>query len=265
MSEIEQLLEIMRSLRDPETGCPWDRQQTFQTIAPYTLEEAYEVIEAIESGDMDNLRSELGDLLLQVVYHARIAEESEHFNFSEVVSQLNRKLIDRHPHVFGNQKIDTAQEQTKHWESLKAKERDTKTKGANQRPGVLDGVSLNLPALYRAQKLQARAARVGFDWNDRDAVFAKIKEELTEFHGELENSEDIARLSDELGDILFAVVNLARHLGIDAETALRNTNKKFMDRFQYIETRLAEQNKKPEEVTLNEMDRLWNEAKQNLK
>ena len=264
MSEIQQLLDIMRSLRDPETGCPWDRQQTFKTIAPYTLEEAYEVVEAIESGDMENLRSELGDLLLQVVYHSRIAEESEYFNFSEVVSQLNRKLIDRHPHVFGNQKIETAQQQSKHWESIKAKERVANTKDINQIPSVLDGISLNMPALYRAQKLQARAARVGFDWNDITAVFAKIEEELTEFHEALNNNEDIARLTDELGDILFVCVNLARHMGIDAETALRNTNKKFLDRFHYIETRLAEQNKKPEEVTLNELDQLWDEAKQNL-
>lgn len=264
MPEIQQLLDIMRSLRDPDTGCPWDRQQTFQTIAPYTLEEAYEVVEAIESDNMDNLRSELGDLLLQVVYHAQIAEESQLFNFNDVVSQLNRKLIDRHPHVFGDQNIETAEQQSEHWESVKVKERRTEKVNSQQLSSILDGIGINLPALYRAQKLQARAARVGFDWNDKEAVFAKIDEELTEFHEALNNNEDKARLTEELGDILFVCVNLARHMGIDAETALRNTNKKFQDRFYYIETRLAEQHKKPEDVTLNELDQLWEEAKQNL-
>ena len=172
MTEIQKLLEIMRALRDPETGCPWDRQQTFKTIAPYTIEEAYEVADAIETDDMDELRSELGDLLLQVVYHAQMADEENHFNFTEVVACINKKLVDRHPHVFGSVKIDTAEAQSKHWESIKVDERKTKAESSNHKASVLDGISLNMPALCRAQKLQVRAAQVGFDWDDIQSVFA---------------------------------------------------------------------------------------------
>ena len=264
MTEIQKLLDIMRALRDPETGCPWDRRQTFKTIAPYTIEEAYEVADAIETGDMDELQSELGDLLLQVVYHAQIADEENHFNFTEVVACINKKLVARHPHIFGSVKIDTAEAQSKHWESIKVDERKTKAESNNHKASVLDGISLNMPALCRAQKLQVRAAQVGFDWDDIQSVFAKIDEEVGEIREAINDQEDKEKLTEELGDTLFVCVNLARHMQIDAEAALRSANKKFQNRFRYIETKLEDQNKAPEDVTLQELDRLWDEAKQQL-
>ena len=256
MKETQRLLEIMARLRDPEHGCPWDRQQTFKTIAPYTVEEAYEVAEAIEREDHTALREELGDLLLQVVYHARMAEEAGLFGFEQVAAGIGDKLVARHPHVFGDATIADAQQQTRDWEARKADERAAKSQA-----GALDGISLGLPALTRAEKLQRRAARVGFDWTELAPVLAKVREELAELEQEVSARASEARVTDELGDLLFAVANLARKLGVDPEQALRGTNRKFERRFRHMEARLAEQGKTPEQVSLEEMDRYWDEAK----
>jgi len=258
MKEIEALLDIMARLRDPEQGCPWDRQQTFRSIAPYTVEEAYEVADAIELDDIDGLREELGDLLLQTVFHARMAEEQGQFDFGDVVRGINSKLIERHPHVFGDARIDGADAQTRDWESRKARERERKLgKGG----GALDGVPMALPGLTRAVKLQNRAARVGFDWSAMPPVFDKIREELAELEHEIDSGAELVRIEDELGDVLFAVANLARKLGIDPEQSLRGTNQKFERRFRYVESALAGRNERPEQSTLEEMDRLWDQAK----
>ena len=256
MNETRRLLEIMARLRDPAHGCPWDRQQTFKTIAPYTVEEAYEVADAIEREDLPALREELGDLLLQVVYHARMAEEAGLFGFEQVAAGIGDKLVSRHPHVFAEAEIRDAAQQTRDWEARKAAER-----AAMSQAGVLDGIPLGLPSLTRAEKLQKRAARVGFDWPELAPVFGKIHEELGELEREVAGQGGDARMADELGDVLFAVANLARKLGVDPEQALRGTNRKFERRFRHVETRLAEQDKKPEQVSLEEMDRYWDEAK----
>jgi ATP diphosphatase len=260
---LARLLAVMALLRDREHGCPWDIDQTFRTIAPYTIEEAYEVADAIERGDMPALREELGDLLLQVVYHAQMASEAKVFDFTDVARAIADKMVDRHPHVFGDLDIADADAQTVSWEARKAAERARKQPEAGpRRPGTLDGVARALPALLRAEKLQKRAARVGFDWNDIDPVVDKIHEELAELRTELSASTlDSARVTDELGDVLFAVANLARHCKVDPEAALRSTNDKFERRFRHIEQRLAEQGREPTEATLEEMEALWREAK----
>ncbi|MGH8372248.1 MAG: nucleoside triphosphate pyrophosphohydrolase [Gammaproteobacteria bacterium] len=257
MNELQRLLEIMAQLRDPEHGCPWDRQQTFRSIAPYTVEEAYEVADAIEHGDMDALREELGDLLLQTVFHARMAEEQGHFDFADIARGINTKLVERHPHVFGDVRFADAEAQKQDWESRKRAERERK----HGTQGTLHGIPLGLPALTRAVKLQKRAAHVGFDWPDMQPVFAKIREELLELQHEIEVEASQERVLDELGDVLFAVANLARKLGIDPEQALRGTNNKFERRFQRVEAGLAEQDKRPEQATLEEMDGIWEQAK----
>lgn len=253
---MDRLLEIMRRLRDPETGCPWDIEQTFETIAPYTIEEAYEVADAVQRGAMDELEGELGDLLLQAVYFSQMAEEAGHFSFQSVVRGISDKMVARHPHVFGDESRDkSAEQQTVDWETIKAAERAGKAQ-----KGALDGVALNLPALLRALKLQRRAARVGFDWTDTGDVLAKITEEageLVEAQGSL--SQD--RMEDEYGDLLFVLVNLGRHLGLDPEAALRRTNAKFTRRFEGIEARLAERGKTPATSDLSEMDALWTQIK----
>jgi len=257
---IARLLAVMAWLRDRQHGCPWDVDQTFRTIAPYTIEEAYEVADAIERHDMAALKEELGDLLLQVVYHAQMAREAGAFGFEEVAQAIADKMVDRHPHVFGDVKIDTAEAQTVSWEARKAAERAAKDKG--EPAGTLDGVARALPALLRAEKIQKRAARVGFDWKRTGPVIDKIEEELGELRTELAAGDvDQARLADELGDVLFAVANLARHCRVDPEAALRATNDKFERRFRHIERRLAETGRKPAEVTLQEMEALWQEAK----
>jgi MazG family protein len=243
----------MAALRDRETGCPWDREQTFRSIAPYTIEEAYEVAEAAEQDDPAALKDELGDLLLQVVFHARMAEEAGLFDFDAVAGGLCDKLIKRHPHVFGDKQIDNAAEQTRAWEDQKAAERGE--------AGVLAGVAATLPALTRAVKLQKRASRVGFDWDAIEPVLAKIHEELDEVKAEIEQDAAKARIEDELGDVLFAVANLARHLDVDPEQALRGTNRKFIRRFEAIEAELAARGERPEDVSLEAMDALWVEAK----
>lgn len=250
------LRAIMAALRDPVHGCPWDIEQTFATIAPYTIEEAYEVADAIERGDVAELQGELGDLLFQSVFHAQMAQDAGLFDFDDVARTIGEKMIARHPHVFGDESnAKSADQQVSDWEAVKATERAAKAKG-----GVLDDVAMGLPALMRAQKLQKRAARVGFDWNDPRAVLAKIAEEATELTEALD-AADPDRIEDEMGDLLFVVTNLARHLSVDAETALRRTNAKFVRRFRYIEQHLAERFSRAEASSLEEMDALWNDAK----
>ena len=255
------LLAVMAWLRDRRHGCPWDIDQTFRTIAPYTIEEAYEVADAIQRDDLPALKEELGDLLLQVVYHSQMAHEAGAFAFAEVAAAIADKMVDRHPHVFGNATVDSAEAQTVSWEARKAAERAAKGT-AIQPSGTLDGVARALPALLRAEKIQKRAARVGFDWKELGPVIDKIEEELGELRAELDASPvDQARLADELGDVLFAVANLARHCKVDPEAALRATNDKFERRFRHVEKRLAETGRKPSEATLEEMEALWQEAK----
>ena len=250
---VPRLLEIMARLRDPETGCPWDIEQDFATIAPYTIEEAYEVADAIERGAWDELEGELGDLLLQVVYHGQMAQEAGHFGFDDVVRRVSDKMVARHPHVFGDESRDkSAEQQTRDWEAQKARER-----GA---AGVLDGVALGLPALLRAVKLQKRAARVGFDWPHSGEVVAKIAEEAAELAAARDGLTE-AEIAEETGDLLFAVANLARHLGVDPEAALRGANAKFERRFRFIEAALAADGRDPGVATLEEMDVLWDAAK----
>jgi nucleoside triphosphate diphosphatase len=258
---LARLLAVMAWLRDPTQGCPWDIEQTFQTIAPYTIEEAYEVADAIERADMPALQEELGDLLLQVVYHAQMASEMGAFTFTDVAAGVAAKMIDRHPHVFGDTSIATAEAQTASWEARKAAERAAKAESGIE-TGTLDGVARALPALLRAEKIQKRAARVGFDWNAIAPVIDKIEEELRELRTELEaGTVARSRVEDELGDVLFAVANLARHCKVDPEAALRSTNDKFERRFRHIERRLAESGRSPNEASLEEMERLWTEAK----
>ncbi len=258
MDSVDKLLAIMAALRDPGAGCPWDRAQDFSTIAPYTLEEAYEVADAIDRNDMESLCTELGDLLFQVIYHARMAEELGHFRFEDVVRGINAKLLRRHPHVFGGEPVEDARAQSRLWEQQKAEERRARNDG---RSGVIDGVNLNLPALRRAQKLQSRAATVGFDWHDASAVLDKLIEEVGELRRALSGRGDREAIREEMGDLLFTCVNLARHLDIDAEAALRSANHKFEARFRYIENALAAQDRSPADATLEEMDRLWEAAK----
>lgn len=253
---VARLREIMRRLRDPETGCPWDIEQNFDSIAPYTIEEAYEVADAIERRAWDELRGELGDLLLQTVYHAQMAEEAGHFGFEDVAKGVADKMVARHPHVFGTESRDkTAAEQTRDWEAQKAQERALRDRG-----GVLADVALGLPALMRAEKLQKRAARVGFDWPDIAQVLDKLTEEATEL-AEARDGMGPEAIFEEYGDLLFVVVNLGRHLKVDAEAALRAANAKFTRRFEAIESRLAAEGRRPEQATLAEMDAIWNAAK----
>jgi len=256
--DITRLIEIMAALRTPGTGCPWDLEQTFETIAPYTLEEAYEVADAIARGDLDHLRDELGDLLLQVVFHARMAEEQGRFDFGDVVDSITTKLIRRHPHVFADEHGRTAEAVKGLWERIKAEEKAERGEVAGT--GALAGVPVSLPALTRALKLQNKAGQVGFDWNDPRAVLAKIREEADEIEAALDGG-DGAGTAAEVGDLLFAVVNLARHVQADPEGVLRATNAKFERRFAAIEQALAARGRTPKDATLAEMDALWDEAK----
>ncbi len=260
-ANLDRLLDVMAQLRDPEKGCPWDVEQTFATIAPYTIEEAYEVADAISQGDMEALREELGDLLLQVAFHSRMAEEDGAFDFDAVAAGIADKMIRRHPYVFGDETMESVAAQTIAWEDLKKQERQAKAEAQGRVPSVLDGVPVALPGLTRAEKLCKRAARVGFDWPDAGAVFAKLDEELGELRHEVDNRGEAARIEDEMGDLLFSVANLARHLGIDPEAAIRGANAKFEHRFHHIEDRLRADGRAPEDASLDEMDRLWNEAK----
>jgi nucleoside triphosphate diphosphatase len=256
--DIARLIEIMAALRTPGSGCPWDLEQTFRTIAPYTLEEAYEVADAVARGDLKDLKEELGDLLLQVAFHARMAEEQDTFDFGDVVEAVTAKLVRRHPHVFADAEGRTAKAVEGLWERIKAEEKVDR--GEAGPIGALAGVPVALPALTRALKLQNKAGSVGFDWNDPRAVLAKIREEADEIESELDGA-DTSKVAAEVGDLLFAVVNLARHLGADPEDVLRQTNLKFERRFAAIERALAARGKTPKEATLAEMDALWDEAK----
>ena len=256
--DIARLLEIMAALRTPESGCPWDLQQDFASVAPYTIEEAYEVADAIERGDLDHLKEELGDLHLQVVFHARMAEECGAFDFGAVTEAITSKLLRRHPHVFGDLGRHSPAEVQGLWARIKAEEK--RARGAVPSQGVLANVPIALPALTRALKLQEKASGVGFDWNDPRAVLAKIREEADEIEQALE-TKDQRQVASEIGDLLFAVVNLARHASADAEAALRQTNAKFERRFRFIEQKLAEEGRTPAGASLEEMDRLWDEAK----
>ncbi len=265
MSDIVRLIEIMAALRTPGTGCPWDLAQDFASIAPYTIEEAYEVADAIARGDLADLREELGDLLLQVVFHARMAQEQGAFDFGDVVRALVDKLLRRHPHVFGDAQGLSAKAVEGLWERIKSQEREQKQRAQNDARGAgtqsaLAGVAVALPALTRAFKLQAKAGKVGFDWNDPRAVLAKIREEADEIEAELAGGASAAATA-EVGDLLFAVVNLARHLDAEPEAALRTANLKFERRFAAIERALVARGKSPREATLAEMEDLWTQAK----
>ncbi len=256
---LPRLLEIMARLRDPETGCPWDIEQDFKSIAPYTIEEAYEVADAIEQGDMAELEGELGDLLLQVVYYTQMGREDGHFDFDSVMQKISDKMIHRHPHVFGDENRDkSAAQQTVDWEKIKAAERADK---GQKKVGTLDGIARNLPALTRAVKLQKRAARVGFDWPSTLEVLDKINEECAEL---IEACEELSHTEqkEEFGDLMFVMANLARHLQIDPEEALRQASTKFTHRFEAVEAKLAALGKTPQQSDLGEMDALWDAAKQ---
>ena len=258
---LDRLLAIMARLREPG-GCPWDIEQTFATIAPYTIEEAYEVADAIERGDLHGLKDELGDLLLQVVFHARMAEEQRAFDFHDVARGIADKMVRRHPHVFAGTEAETPGAVVAVWEDLKAQERAAAAATAPERPAsALDGVAGALPALMRAHKLQRRAAREGFDWPDALPVLDKIEEEIRELRAEIAAGGAPARVADEMGDLLFACVNLARRLDVEPEDALRGTNAKFERRFRHIEKRLAEQGRTLRGSSLAELDTLWDEAK----
>ena len=257
LHELARLVSIMRQLRDPQNGCPWDVEQTFESVAPYTIEEAYEVADAIARGDIADIRDELGDLLLQVVFHARMAEEAGSFSLADVAASINNKMVARHPHVFGTEDTVSVDQQNQRWEGLKAAERARRGK-----TGVLDDVAAGLPPMLRALKLQKRAARVGFDWQQIEQVIDKLHEETAELKAELQNDvPDKQRVADEVGDVLFVAVNLARKAGIDPETALMGCNSKFEKRFRFIEESAAQDHKKLDDMSLDEMESLWQKAK----
>ena len=267
-SDIRRLIEIMEALRTPVTGCPWDLEQTFASIAPYTIEEAYEVADAIHTGDRVDLKEELGDLLLQVVYHARIAEEEQSFAFGDVVEAITTKMIRRHPHVFGDEAARSAGMAKGMWERIKQEEKREKAEArasagiAEREAGYLDDVPAVFPALTEAEKLQRRAARVGFDWAEAGPVLDKIREETDELADELSAGEpDRDRIAGEIGDMIFAIANLARHLDIDPEEALKRTNRKFRNRFSAIEAEARSQARPLEDLTLEEMEAAWQRAK----
>ncbi|MBL4824560.1 MAG: nucleoside triphosphate pyrophosphohydrolase [SAR324 cluster bacterium] len=264
ITPIENLKNVMSRLRHPAEGCPWDREQTFASVAPYTIEEAYEVSDAIERNDLPALKEELGDLLLQIVFHSRMAEESGDFDFNDVAQTISAKMIRRHPHVFGEEEERSREFHSDEWETQKKRERAEKAyrRGDNV-PSILDGIALAFPALMRAEKLGKRAAKAGFDWPEIEPVFEKMDEEILELRSELEKNEiSEEAVEEELGDILLSVVSLARHLRVDPELALRRANDKFESRFRFIEKQLFEAAKKPEETELAEYEALWQEAKQ---
>ena len=262
---IQDLLDIMEKLRDPENGCPWDLEQNFKTIAPYTIEEAYEVDEAIRQDDMPALRDELGDLLFQTVFHAQMAQEAGHFSFVDVVQSVSEKMVRRHPHVFGDVAIEDADAQIKSWEKIKAEERAKKAEKQGSKSSVLDGVSYGVPSLLRAIKLQNRAARVGFDWPETEQVIDKIQEECAELMHEVQDGADPSKVQEEFGDLLFVISNLSRHLNLDPEQSLRDANAKFERRFRSVEVKLAAKGKSPAQSNLEEMDALWDAVKQDEK
>jgi len=257
---MQKLIEIMQRLRDPDTGCPWDREQTFATISPYTIEEAYEVADAIQRGAMDDLRDELGDLLFQVVFYTQMAREQSLFDFNDVVHSICAKMIRRHPHVFADEKIDNAHEQSQAWEKHKSEERRRKG-DINGLASQLDGVAHSIPAMIRAGKLQKRAADVGFDWPDIEGPIAKVKEELAEVKAELDDGGSRSRLEAEIGDLLFACVNLARHAHVDPESSLRQANGTFERRYRAMERMLVAEGQQMDQLDLEAMEQLWCRAK----
>lgn len=262
---VRDLLSVMAHLRDPTSGCPWDVQQNFRTIAPHTIEEAYEVVDAIERDDMDGLLDELGDLLFQVVFYAQMAKEAGRFDFDGVARAITEKMIRRHPHVFGSESVKDADDQSRNWEQIKAEERRSKVE-APSNVSALEGVSVSLPALTRAVKLQRRAARVGFDWPDAVPVLDKIREELGELEAELQGADDGGRVEEEYGDLLFACANLGRHLKVDPEAVLRGANAKFERRFRRMEALLAQGNGAPARPPdLDTMERAWQQVKREEK
>lgn len=252
MKPIQELIGIVAALRDPETGCPWDMQQTMETIIPYTLEEIYELVDAIERNSMEDIMDELGDLLFHIILYSQMAAEAGSFEFTDVVSGVCEKLVRRHPHVFAGQRVDTVEEVKRNWGKMKREE---------NAGDYLGNIARALPALQRAEKLQKRAARAGFDWDDPAPVLAKVEEEINELKQDMADSEERSRLQSELGDVLFAAVNLARHLQVNPETALREANNKFEQRFRFIQTRLEEEGEDLESASLERMDELWEEAK----
>ena len=261
INKIDSLLGVMKCLRDPKTGCPWDQKQTFESIVPYTIEEAYEVQDAITRGDIEALKSELGDLLFQVVFYSEIAAEDGQFTFSDVIDAITEKMIRRHPHVFGDTILKDGEARTNNWESHKAEERRERALSERRPSSILDDVPINLPALKKAEKLTKRAARVGFDWPRKEQVIAKIDEELLEVKEEIYAKKPIKHIEEEIGDLLFTIANLARHFKIDPENALTKTNQKFIDRFHFIESELADANLSCEDAGLEAMENLWQTAK----
>lgn len=263
MQSIQQLIEIMRALRDPKSGCPWDLEQNFQSLIPYTIEEAYEVADAIERNDLDDIKSELGDLLFQIVFYSQLATEQQSFNFNDVVQAICDKLTRRHPHVFADAKINNAEEQTKEWEKLKQQERKAKAATSRSLLSHLDDVSRTLPSLMRAEKLQKRAAREGFDWPNVKGVMAKVYEELDEVQQEIDAEvQDQAKLEDEIGDLFFSCINLSRHAGVDAEQSLRKANLKFERRFRALEKIANSSDFQVKDMSINELESLWRKVKE---
>lgn len=262
-TSIETLLDVMAKLRDPAAGCPWDREQNFHTIAPYTIEEAYEVADAISRNDMGALVDELGDLLFQVVFHAQMASEAGAFDFGDVVAAIVDKMVRRHPHVFGDERIEDARAQSLSWEAHKAREREQRGSGVEGK-SLLDPVAGGLPSVKRAQKLQKRAAAAGFDWTSATEVMPKLDEEISELRQAMAEGAPSARLAAELGDLIFSCVNLARHLSVDAEMALRDTNTKFERRFRFIERRLAREGRSVAQADADRLEALWDEAKRSM-
>lgn len=260
-ANIDKLIDVMARLRHPTEGCPWDVEQTFETIVPYTIEEAYEVADAVDRRDMAALRDELGDLLLQVIFHSRMAEEQDDFAFDDVAGAIAEKLIRRHPHVFGDKEADDGDAVIATWESIKAAERAEKAANDGRPASVLDDVPAAFPALMRAEKLQKRAARVGFDWPDVAPVYDKITEEMGELKAEIDGGGSAQRVAEEAGDLLFSCVNLLRHLKVDPEAALRSANAKFERRFRAVETALAADGRQPSDADLAELEALWQRAK----
>ncbi|MBD1565280.1 nucleoside triphosphate pyrophosphohydrolase [Vibrio sp. S12_S33] len=256
---IEQLERIMAQLRDPENGCPWDNKQTFESVVPYTIEETYEVVDAIHNQDWPNLKEELGDLLFQVIFYSQMAKEQGLFDFSEVVAAVNEKLTRRHPHVFSDTKFENEAQINANWEAEKAKE---KAQAGKKQQSILDSIPQSFPSLLRATKIQKKCAKYGFDWNSLGPVVDKVHEEIDEVMEEaLQVNPDFARVEDEMGDLLFATVNLARHLKTDPEVALNKANRKFSRRFQAIEAMVAENEKQLTDLSLDELDAMWNEVK----
>ena len=265
MKELERLFYIMKSLRDPMSGCPWDKEQTISSIKGYTIEEAYEVVDAIERNDINGLRDELGDLLFHIIFYSEMADEDKHFNFHDVVKQVNQKLERRHPHVFSDHQAENVEQVNELWEQIKQQERnEATTNNDHTEKSLLNDIGKHMPAVQRAAKLQKRAAGVGFDWTDSTDILNKLEEELRELREATNGSVNLDDISEELGDLMFCCINFGRHYQIDSEIALRNTNDKFVRRFNYIEESFGKQNKSLDDATLEEMDALWDEAKLKL-